>query len=184
MFDIYQYKNIDLDWSPEKLYEILQNEDEPWVYEQNVKNKYCRTKHPYIWQNLYSQIMDQGFMPKGCGFAEMLPNTEIETHKDYGRSLGINFPISGDWKNSPITMFNNTKETIVATYTYKEGQAVILNTQNFHKVVNKSDKIRYILSISVIKEGDIYYDVNGKKVRVDDKYIRELQNYHLSNRES
>ena len=91
------YKHIDLDWSADKLYEILQNEKEPWIYEQNVQNKYCRTNHPYIWTHIYDQIMEQGYMPKGCGFAEMKPRTEIDIHKDYGRHSGINFPIIGDW---------------------------------------------------------------------------------------
>ena len=78
-------------------------------------------------------------------------------------------------------MYNDDKIK-KGTYYYKEGQAVLLNTQNYHKVDNDSDKTRYILSISVIKEGDIYHDVNGKIVQVSDKYIRELQEFHKSNR--
>ena len=175
------YKNIDLDWSADKLYKILQNEKEPWIYEQNVQNRYCRSKDPYIWHNLYDQIMEQGYMPKGCGFAEMKPYTSIDIHKDYGRHSGINFPIIGDWDKSPVTLYNDDKIK-KGTYYYKEGQAVLLNTQNYHKVDNNSDKTRYILSISVIKEGDIYHDVNGKIVQVSDKYIRELQEFHKSNR--
>ncbi len=176
------FKNIDLDWSAEKLFQILQNDEEPWIIEPGINNKYCRTNNEYIVKHLYQQIMDLGFTPKGCYFAEMLPFTELDIHKDYGRHSAINFPIVGDWANSPLIIYNKDKSKRVFEHFYENNQAILFNTQNFHTVLNNSKLTRYILSISIITEGNIYYDDDGQIVEVSDKYIRELEEFHKSDR--
>ena len=178
------FKNIDIDWSQKRLCKILKEEKTPWIAEPGINNKYCRTTDNYIVEYLYNQIIELGYTPKGCYFAEMLPFTKLDIHKDYGRHSAINFPLVGDWKNSPLIIYDRIKSKPSLQHIYENNQAVLFNTQNFHTVENNSEVTRYILSISVIKEGDIYYDNSGQIVEVSDKYISNIQNYLKNNKDN
>ncbi len=168
------FEEINLDWDSNKLFDILQSDPAPWRKEKNVANRYCRTKNKYIWDNLYNQIKDQGYITKGCYFAEMRPNTSLSIHKDYGRSAAINFPIVGDWDNSPLRIYNDTGTDIVAEHVYKPNQAIYFATSDYHDVVNTSNQTRFILSISIVEPGTEFKDAEGNQYIADDKYIDRL----------
>jgi len=168
------FEEIDLDWDPDKLFDILQSDPIPWVKEKNISNRYLRTKDEYIWNNLYDQIKEQGYITQGCYFAEMRPNTFLPIHKDYMRSAAINFPIVGDWDNSPLKIYNDTRTEVVAEHTYKPNQAIYFTTTDYHNVVNNSDQSRFILSISIVEPGTKFEDAEGNQYIADDKYIDTL----------
>jgi len=168
------FNKVDLDWNPNTLSNILENETVPWLKEKGIKNRYCRTKDSYIWDNLYSQLTELGYITKGCYFAEMRPNSSLDIHKDYGRSAAVNFPIIGDWDNSPLCIYDKTGKEIIAKHFYKPGEAVYFKTSDYHNVVNHSKNFRFILSISIVTPGDKFRDAEGNHFLADDKYLNSI----------
>lgn len=168
------FRLVDLDWDTKILQDILESESIPWVREKGIKNRYCRTKHPYIWETLYEQLKDLGYITKGCYFAEMRPNSALDIHKDFGRSAAINFPIIGDWSKSPLCIYNEQGKEVIEEYFYQPDQAVYFKTSKYHNVLNNSNKFRFILSISIVEEGEEFKDAEGNHFLVDDKYLNSI----------
>jgi hypothetical protein len=168
------FRTVDLDWDSKTLEDILLSESTPWEKEKGIRNRYCRTKHPYIWENLYNQIKEQGYITKGCYFAEMRPNSSLDIHKDFGRSAAINFPILGEWNKSPLCIYDDKGKDIIEEYFYQPNQAVYFKTSKYHNVFNKSNNFRFILSVSIVEEGEEFKDAEGNHFLVDDKYLNSI----------
>lgn len=145
------YSELDIEWDPKKLINIMMSyPGHMWKAEPGISNRYLRVDDPYI-DSLITQLCGIGYDVRNKFFAEMKGLSALPIHTDLSRSNAVNFPLIGDWKNSPIN-FYDTQRQLAESYCYRPGKAVWINTQVPHNVVNNAPTMRFILSISIYND--------------------------------
>jgi len=143
-------KQVNIYWDVNKLQDIMFSYPRSrWRRELGISNNYLRIpEHEYL-DHLMYQIAELGYNPRNRYFAELLPGADLPVHTDLSRSNAVNFPVHGDWSNSPLDFYSDDRSELIYTYHYTANQAVWVNTQVPHGVKNQGTQSRFILSISL-----------------------------------
>ena len=135
-----------------------------WVSE-GYANKYFRPKENIeLFSNIHKQIPELEIDIGRTFFAELDPTTILHPHTDLYRKASINIPLIGDFTRTPVTFHSEKstkKEYILYKHCYNDV-ATVINTEVFHSVVNVTNEVRYIFSLSVYADWQTIKEVCKK----------------------
>lgn len=162
MIENYVIEWTNLKWDREGIVDIMRTHpDHRWINEPHGRipgrkyiNKYLRVETNDLFQEIYNQYPDLELKPEFTFFMELSPDVLLAPHTDAGRGAAINFPLIGDWSQTPVRFHKNPtlkKEDIVYEHYYNPNHPSIINVSNLHSVWNNTKETRYMLSISVHK---------------------------------
>jgi hypothetical protein len=127
-----------------------------WVSE-GYANKYFRPKENIsLFSDIYNQIPELEISLGRTFFADLEPHNFLPPHKDLYRKASINIPLIGDFSKTPVTFHSekSIKKDCILYKHYYNDVATVINTEVLHSVVNVTNEVRYILSLSVYSNWD------------------------------
>jgi hypothetical protein len=127
-----------------------------WVSE-GYANKYFRPKENIsLFSDIYNQIPELEISLGRTFFADLEPHNFLPPHKDLYRKASINIPLIGDFSRTPVTFHSekSIKKDCILYKHYYNDVATVINTEVLHSVVNVTNEVRYILSLSVYSNWD------------------------------
>ena len=160
-----------LQWDQQGVIEFMQSHPtSSWQYERNGAwedqtyiNKYLRTEPNKLFDDIFAQLPELELSHTYTFFMELNPGVLLPPHTDIGRNAVINFPLIGNWEQTPVRFHNKpvmTRNSIVYEHLYT--CPTLLNVSKFHSVYNVSQQTRYMLSMSVHKPWDYIKEVVNK----------------------
>ena len=102
----------------------------------------------------------------------MASTLKVNTIQHTGGTTGMTIDSSGRIKIPNIINFNVTGNG--AWVDHGATATVYFKTSKYHNVLNNSNKFRFILSISIVEEGEEFKDAEGNHFLVDDKYLNSI----------
>ena len=144
-----------------------QHEHNGWARDQKYINKYLRTQPNKLFDDIFAQLPELELKHEYTFFMELNPKVLLQPHVDFGRSAVINFPLIGDWEQTPIRFHSThrmTKDSVVCEHVYT--CPTMLNVSKLHSAYNVTQQPRYMLSMSVHEPWEKIKEVINKYMRV------------------
>jgi hypothetical protein len=138
-----------------------------WIGDQTYVNKYLRTAPSVLFDDIVLQLPELELDHAYTFFMELNPGVLLPPHADVGRTAVINFPLIGDWGNTPVR-FHSTLTMSKASVIYEHVYTcpTLLNVSKLHSAYNVTQQTRYMLSMSVHKSWDQIKEIVNKHAGV------------------
>lgn len=143
-----------IQWDPNELIADLERyPNSTWASENGYANRYIRPKESNsLFEKIWQQIPELEINLGRTFYAELNPGQLLPPHIDYGRTASINFPLKGDWTQTPVRWHSSksmSKDSVVYEHCYRPGTATIINTSELHSAYNITKETRYLFCLSV-----------------------------------